>query len=37
MVADMGYSGFFIFSTVAVIPALILFAWIVPRLQQRTR
>lgn len=36
MVADMGYGGFFIFSTVAVIPALILFAWIVPRLQQRT-
>lgn len=37
MVADMGYGGFFIFSTIAVIPALILFAWIVPRLEQRTR
>lgn len=36
MVADMGYVGFFIFSTIAVIPALILFAWIVPRIQQRT-
>lgn len=32
MVADMGYSGFFVFSTVAVIPALMLFAWITPRL-----
>mgnify|MGYP003520386567 CR=1 FL=1 len=37
MVADMGYGGFFIFSTVAVIPALLLFAWIVPRLKQHTR
>ncbi len=32
MVTDMGYGGFFVFSTVAVIPALILFGWIVPRL-----
>jgi len=32
MVADLGYGGFFVLSTVAVIPALMLFAWIVPRL-----
>lgn len=37
MVADMGYSGFFIFSTVAVIPALALFAWIAPRVNTPTR
>jgi len=33
MVADMGYSGFFIFSTLAVIPAVLLFLWIVPRIK----
>ena len=37
MVADMGYGGFFVFSTVAVIPALMLFAWIVPRIKDATR
>lgn len=35
MVTAMGYSGFFIFSTVAVVPALLLFAWISPRLQPK--
>lgn len=33
MVTDMGYSGFFIFSTLAVIPAVLLFLWIVPRIK----
>ena len=32
MVAGMGYEGFFIFSTLAVVPALLLFAWLTPRL-----
>lgn len=33
MVKDMGYSGFFIFSTAAVLPALLLFIWLTPRLR----
>ena len=33
MVADMGYSGFFVFSTLAVLPALLLFFWLRPRVQ----
>ncbi|MDP2229287.1 MAG: AmpG family muropeptide MFS transporter [Moraxellaceae bacterium] len=32
MVTGMGYEGFFIFSTVAVLPALALFFWLQPRL-----
>ncbi len=32
MVADMGYAGFFIFSTLAVVPALLLFFWLRPRI-----
>ena len=35
MVTSMGYEGFFIFSTVAVLPALALFFWLQPRLAQR--
>lgn len=35
MVTGMGYEGFFIFSTVAVIPALALFFWLQPRLTER--
>lgn len=31
MVTGMGYQGFFIFSTLAVLPALLLFFWIRPR------
>ncbi len=34
MVIDMGYQGFFIFSTLAVIPALALFFWLTPRLEK---
>lgn len=33
MVTSMGYEGFFIFSTLAVIPALALFFWLKPRLE----
>lgn len=33
MVTGMGYGGFFIFSTVAAIPALLLFYWLKPRVQ----
>jgi len=33
MVTDMGYQGFFIFSTLAVVPALLLFFWLRPRLR----
>jgi len=32
MVASAGYSAFFIFSTVAILPALLLFFWLQPRL-----
>jgi PAT family beta-lactamase induction signal transducer AmpG len=32
MVASAGYSVFFIFSTVAILPALLLFFWLQPRL-----
>ena len=32
MVASAGYSAFFIFSTVAILPALVLFFWLQPRL-----
>ena len=35
MVTSMGYEGFFIFSTVAVLPALALFFWLQPRLAER--
>lgn len=35
MVTGMGYEGFFIFSTVAVLPALALFFWLQPRLAAR--
>ena len=35
MVTSMGYEGFFIFSTVAVLPALALFFWLQPRLTER--
>lgn len=35
MVAGMGYEGFFIFSTVAIFPALALFFWLQPRLAER--
>lgn len=31
MVTGMGYTGFFIFSTLAVLPALLLFFWLRPR------
>jgi PAT family beta-lactamase induction signal transducer AmpG len=31
MVTAMGYTGFFVFSTVAVLPALLLFFWLRPR------
>lgn len=34
MVTGMGYQGFFIFSTLAVIPALLLFFWLAPRLEK---
>lgn len=34
MVTGMGYQGFFIFSTLAVIPALLLFFWLTPRLSR---
>lgn len=33
MVTAMSYTGFFIFSTVAVLPALLLFFWLRPRVQ----
>lgn len=33
MVAGMGYGGFFIFSTLAAIPALLLFYWLKPRVK----
>lgn len=32
MVAGMGYAGFFLFSAVAILPALLLFFWLQPRL-----
>lgn len=34
MVTDMGYEGFFILSTLAVIPALLLFTWLQPHLRR---
>lgn len=37
MVAGMGYEGFFIFSTVAILPALALYFWLQPRLMERTQ
>lgn len=33
MVTGMGYGGFFIFSTLAAIPALLLFYWLKPRVK----
>lgn len=33
MVTAMGYSGFFVFSTLAVLPALLLFFWLRPRVR----
>lgn len=35
MVTGMGYEGFFIFSTAAVLPALALFFWLQPHLNER--
>lgn len=32
MVASLGYSAFFVFSTIAILPALLLFFWLQPRL-----
>lgn len=32
MVADLGYDGFFLLSVLAVLPALLLFAWLRPRM-----
>jgi PAT family beta-lactamase induction signal transducer AmpG len=37
MVAGMGYEGFFIFSTVAVLPALALYFWLQPRLTDKVK
>jgi PAT family beta-lactamase induction signal transducer AmpG len=33
MVVSFGYSAFFIFSTIAILPALLLFFWLQPRLE----
>jgi len=34
MVVSFGYTAFFIFSTVAILPALLLFFWLQPRLEK---
>jgi PAT family beta-lactamase induction signal transducer AmpG len=34
MVTSMGYTGFFVFSTVASLPALALFFWLQPRIER---